>query len=217
MKPLTFGSVLIAGAKASNFDDEIKNNPRVIMWDSQKRWANKELPQNVRAVFTTKWIGHAEFEKIMKEARKRKITIFPCEGTGQIAKMVMELLTVPKVEEEMDAIANGQKGKLTPLVRFIDANKTQKDNALFLIEKAKELNIETTIHSVTNLVYRISKKEKPIKVEPAGDTELDLAVRILDNSIKELSDMRAFLIATTQENARLKARIDKYKRMLEED
>lgn len=220
MKPLTHGSVLIAGAKASNFGDDIKNHPRIIMWDSQDgstRWAHKPVPENTQAILTTKWIGHAEFDNLMKEARRRRILMFPRLGTGQIAKMVIELLTVPKVEEEMEAIVNSQKGKLTPLVRFIDPEKTQKDNAIFLLAKAEELKIETNIASVTNLVYRKTKDTKKPEVTLKPPSNLDVVVGIFDNAIKELQDAREYIILVTEENRLLKARIEKFKKSLDED
>lgn len=89
------GVVVLVGVKASNFDDEIRTHPRVIMWDSQnEHWLNKNLPTNTRAVFMTRFIGHNAYDNIVKEARKRRITIFNPQGTGIIVKQVKELLNI---------------------------------------------------------------------------------------------------------------------------
>ena len=49
LKPLTHGNILIVGAKASNFSEEIKSHPRVVIWDSQNEsWIGKSLPSNVQ-------------------------------------------------------------------------------------------------------------------------------------------------------------------------
>lgn len=226
---------------------ELRDNPRVILWESQdEKWAGKNLPENVRAIFTTRWIGHATFRTIMLEARKKKITIFPCEGTGQIVKMITELITVPS--PVVTTIENGvnmssERGKLIPLVAYIDPAKSAKENTQILVDKAKELNIDTTAASVANLVWRkttvanrkTEKKEevvenikKELVEKPKSETRtvtsptLDATVEMLDSMIQrmtdmrqEMVDMRDFLVAVTEENANLKKRIERFKKYLD--
>src|SRR6187431_736548 len=104
LQPLPDGLVLIVGVKSSNFNDEIRTHPRVVIWDSQqKHWTDKDLPSNTRAVFMTRFIGHQEFNNIVISARKRKITVFNPEGTGLIVKQVKELLNM-NIEESPTAI-----------------------------------------------------------------------------------------------------------------
>ena len=113
LQPLNGGLVLIVGAKASNFDEEIKTHPRVIIWDSQhEHWTSKDIPSNVRAVFVTRWIGHNAFSNLLSTARKRHITMFNPEGTGIIAKQVRELLSMTKQVETVQVAP--------PLVQSID-------------------------------------------------------------------------------------------------
>lgn len=234
LQPLDYGNILIVGVKASNFDEEIRTHPRVIMWDSQnEHWTDKNLPQNVRAVFFTRFIGHAAFKNILQEARKKHISIFNPEGTGIIARQVKELLTVNKTEvtrksdfmdkQIMEAVMNEpvkkQMNKLKPLIQHIDPNKSHRDNARQLLQVANAAGIQTTYASLCQFVGVEAKKriksfpttDRP----PSADSKLDVSVHILDGMIKELKDMREFLVATTKENQVLKAKLANFKKMLD--
>lgn len=249
LQPLQYGNVLIVGAKASNFDDEIKTHPRVILWSSQnEHWQGKNLPDNVRAVFITRWIGHAAFKVIMSEARKKKITIFNPEGTGLIARQVKELLdlqsaprivmganahkpiemTEVKVKEKETIVTKVEKkldprSKLHALIPFIDYSRTNTQNADALLEgKAKELGITSTRGSLSNFVGKIRGRKPQITARKPDTTThrvhkyVDVSVQILDNMVKELQDMRDFLVATTEENKNLKSKLEKFRKMIEE-
>jgi hypothetical protein len=235
LQPLTYGNVLIVGCKASNFDEEVKCNPRVILWDSQhQHWNSKELPVNTRAVFLSRWVGHSDFAHIVKEARKRRITIFNSLGTGAIARQVKELLTVTKVESKpafketnhvmitestseptttiITQSEEKTRGKLTQFIPLIDFDKTNRENAKILMPKAQELGIKTTMQSLVTLVYNARNKQAK-----ANDrAREDVVVEMLDNMIKELRDMREFLVATTKENKALKQRIEKFRKSLDD-
>lgn len=242
---LTHGSILIVGAKASNFSDEIKNNPRVAMWDSEsKNPGERDLPVNTRAIFFTRWCGHSNFASVMKEARKRRITVFTPQGTGVIAKQVKELLgmngtEVTKVEaphltvEYPETLVEAKtkmpyKNKLKPLIQFLDVNKTDAQNGAVLLAKAQELGIQTTIKSLTVFSSREKRKIRGIvgpvyKRTPITRTpktlpkyeRVDVTIEIFDGIIKEMTDMREFLVKTVEENATLKARIAKFKQFMD--
>jgi len=93
LTPLTHGVVLLVGVKASNLDVEIRTHPRIIMWESlRENWTNRDIPNNTRAIFMTRFISHAIFDKVIAEARKRHITIFNVMGTGILKRQVRELL-----------------------------------------------------------------------------------------------------------------------------
>jgi hypothetical protein len=232
LQPLTHGSILIVGAKASNFSDEIKNHPRVTVWDSQEQhWTDKNLPANTRAVFVTRFIGHAAFKNIIEEARKRQITIFNPEGTGIIVRQVKELLSLNK-EETMTTInesmhthpttpktevkvnPKGQHGKLHALIPFINFNQSNTENADILMLKATELHITSTRDSLANFVGNQRKaKQFPSKSKvksvssnsnKSSVKSLDASIEIFDDIIKNLKDMRQFLIDTTRENGELR-------------
>lgn len=238
LQPLSHGNILIVGVKSSNLSEEIRVHPRVTIWDSQqKHWTDKEMPQNIRAVFVTRFIGHSEFANIMREARKKRITIFNPEGTGLIARQVKELLnmtppipettpepTTPQIQETTPVTTHpktGPFGKLKALIPFIDFSKNNRENADILLPKCKELGFTSTHDSLANFVgaqRRGGTRKSQVKsVQPVKQAKtMDVSVDILDGIIKELQDMRAFLIATTDENMKLKSKVDKFKRFFEE-
>jgi hypothetical protein len=227
LKPLTHGSILIVGGKASNFDDEIKTHPRIIMWESQnEHWSDKDVPHNVQAIFVTRFIGHVAFGKILAEARKKRITIFNPEGTGMIVRQVRELLGLTKsvtTEETRVTMVPTTpatvkvKSKLKALVPFIDFNKTNIDNGKTLLVKAQELGITSTLASLSNFVGVQRKGARKAPVTRTVKAKLDVSVEILDNVIKELQDMRDYVVAVTKENEALKTRIEKFKKALDND
>jgi len=229
LKPLTHGNILIVGAKASNFSEELKSHPRVVIWDSQnEHWTNKELPTNVRAVFVTRWIGHSAFGKIIAEARKRQITMFNPEGTGMITKQVKELLDMNKQPTIIDADRPVHKGGITPkltvLLPHVDWNKSNSDNARALMQRLDEFNISSTEASIANFLGTQRKKMNlnmhrrnthPPVVKVAKVKSEDVSVQLLDDAIKGLQDIRAYLLSTVEENTKLRARLDMFKKALE--
>lgn len=232
LQPLSYGNVLIVGVKSSNLDEEIKTNPRVIIWDSQQQhWTNKEVPDNIRAIFMTRFVSHNTSEMLLRQARKRQLTIFNPEGTGQIARQVKELLnmiplpTNDGAELKETIVTDKPKyivNKLKPLHPFMDFSKSNTENGRALLIKAKELGIETTEMSLTQLVSVHRRKsglkyyESSKKVVHKKATGVDVSVDILDGIIKELTDMREFLIATTDENLKLKSKVDKFRKFFED-
>ena len=243
LQPLSHGNILLVGVKASNLSDEIRNHPRVIVWDSQQEhWTNKDIPSNVRVVFTTRFIGHTPFAKIRSEAVKRHLTMFNPEGTGQIVKQVKELLnmTLPaefqveytKPQETKSEIQETNVttpevktlGKLKLLIPYIDLSKSGVANVPALMEKVKELGFTSTPASIANFVNTEKRKilggTRKIIVKKSAPTlqpaKLDVSVEVLDGAIKELQDVRAFLIAVTEENNRLKVKVDKFKKFFDE-
>lgn len=238
LQPLSHGNILLVGVKASNLSDEIRNHPRVVIWDSQhESWTHKDIPSNVRVVFTTRFLGHTPFAKIRNEAVKRHLTIFNPEGTGQITRQVKELLsmtlpaefqveyTKPEVQETKVTILNARQenGKLKPLIPYIDFSLGNMANARLLMSRAQEMNIITTLGSLSQLVVVQRRKQQatPVKsgrptIEKKQTVKLDVSVEMLDGVIKELQDMRQFLISVTEENDRLRVKVDKFKRFFDE-
>lgn len=245
LQPLTEGIVLIVGVKTSNLNEELRNHPRVVIWDSQQEhWTSKDLPANTRAVFMTRFISHNAYDHVISQVRKRKLTVFNPEGTGLIAKQVKELLnlnpSVVKPDESVPAVVVnatpsgetmgkklGSRNKMKPLIQFIDftGNTRIVDNAEILWQKAQELGIETTKASLCQFISkqrklmsgasgRASKPNAVVISRKSLGTKLDVSVQMLDNAIHELQDIRDYLVATVEENAVLKARIEKFKSFL---
>lgn len=219
LQPLSHGSVLIVGAKASNFDRDITGNSRVIIWDSQNlHWTGKSLPDNTRAVFLTRFIPHSETESIIKEARKRQITLFNVDGTGIINKQVRELLgmTNQQLVEKIDEVLQ-TKGKLKPLIPLIDFSKSNVENAKVLMQNALEHGINTTEASLAQLVVQQRRKQHGTAVPKSIRTKVDVSVEILDTAINNLKDVRDFLISTVEENTQLREKLAKFKKMIAEE
>lgn len=240
LQPLTEGVIVLVGIKASNLDDGIREHPRVVLWESQRQdWTSKPLPQNTRAIFFTRFVGHASFARIQKEARKRHITLFNPSGTGEVVRQVRELLSLQRpVEVEAQAVeeettpmrieqavqpetpvpikGEGNKGKLDPLRELIDPSLSGIANAKRLIVKAQELGIQTTEASLAQMVVSTRRKTRtpaPVKVKVK---EKDVTLEMFDTLIKDLQDMRQFVADTVKENTKLKAKLDRFKRFIEE-
>ncbi len=233
MKPLTHGNILIVGAKASNMPTDVRENPRVFVWDSQDKWWNgKEVPVNTQAIFFTRWVSHPEYDDVMKQARKKNILVFTKNGTGMITKQVKELLNMNN-RTPVDSVSTNhivtvpvttmpnKNSKLHPLIEFIDTKQSAYRNADILLAKAKELGISTTRDSLAVFVSRVRRKTEgsstviiPRKSRFHREKTADVTVEIFDNIIKELSDMRQFLISTVEENRALRTRIERFKNYL---
>src|SRR5262245_35027478 len=209
LHPLDFGKVLVVGMKATNLPEELREHPRVIVWSSQEeRWTDKDIPSNTRAVFITRWISHVDFNNIIKQARKRGITVFNQEGTGLITKRIRELLSLNKTEQQLveeiaerpisdvtveernkailaerneSTMSASKQGKLDPLRPLIDWNKSRAENARLLLKKATELGIETTEGSIAQMIYseaRKLNKDKNVVKIPEKELKRDTTVDI---------------------------------------
>lgn len=240
LRPLDGGVVVIVGAKASNFDDEIRNHPRVHLWSSQEQhWTNKPLPANTKAVFVTKWVGHVPFGRILAETRKRGITLFNQEGTGLIARHIRELLAIPTaaplattppppappITPPVEGTPVPRKhikvepGKLHAFVPYIDWSKNDRQNARLLIEKAKELGITTTEGSLSVWMWRQRQNRKGIQVVRSKrlikqqDKAENTSIEMFDKVMSDLKDLRAHFMATMKENSKLRAKLEEFKRL----
>lgn len=165
---LTSGVIVIVGAKNSNFDTDIKTHPRVILWDSQEQdWWAKDLPTNCRAVFITRFIGHAAFGKIITEARKRQITIFNPQGTGRIAESVRQLLgikretmpgalapvtMIPIKEITVTTAKTGKRSGITARIRALVTDGKPKDQFDRIIQTLRKEGISATEASIKTMI-----------------------------------------------------------------
>jgi hypothetical protein len=84
------GVVTVIGARESNAP-EYWDNPRCVFMDGADA-VSRGLPQNARAVVFTRFVGHSSFKGIMREVRKRHLTAFPVQGTGQLKRTLASLL-----------------------------------------------------------------------------------------------------------------------------
>jgi len=251
LQPMSSGHIVIIGVP-NGFDEQIRTHPRVVLWsEGKEHWTDKDLPANTKAVFLGRFLGHKPASKIIAEARKRRIVIFNSNGTGMIAKQVRELLGMPPtkpvnaysepvVAEPVEIPVPAptpepepvkpSRGKLVALLPFIDLTVGSAENGRRLWEKAKELGIDTTLASVTQMVIVQRRKAggprptEPVVRQPQApkvertevpSQEIDASVEMFDTLIQGMRDMREFLVATVDENSRLKQRIAAFKKVLD--
>jgi hypothetical protein len=109
------------------------------------------------------------------------------------------------------------KGKLAELIPLIDWNRSNAENARALERICNERKIKTTFGSLTQFVAVQRRKTSGVTAVPrSARNKLDVSVEMLDTMIKELTDMREFLIATVEENRLLKAKVEKFKKAFED-
>lgn len=108
------------------------------------------------------------------------------------------------------------KGKLTSLIPFVDWTKSNAENAKILMRKCIELKIKSTEASLAQWMSNQRLKQSGTAIPKSARPKLDISVELLDNMIKEIGDMRDFLIATCEENRILRAKVDKWKKIMEE-
>jgi hypothetical protein len=98
---------------------------------------------------------------------------------------------------------------------LIDLKLNNIENARVLMAEANRCGIQTTLASLAQLVSVTRRKSAATKTSPKVKKvakSMDVSVEILDGVIKELGDMRDFLIATVNENNSLKAKLDKFRK-----
>jgi len=122
--------------------------------------------------------------------------------------------TVKVLEEEVKETQ--AKGRLAILIDHIDWSKSNADNGRVLFQKANQSGIKTTLGSVTQWVAIQRRKKSGTAVPKSVRSELDISVEMLDNTIKELTDMREFLIITVEENRILKTKLERFKKAMED-
>jgi hypothetical protein len=88
------GTVLVVGARSSNFSEDFRNHPRITVWDSTDAATfQRDLPDNTRVIVSTRFIGHQLFGRLHKLARRRRLLMVPgLKNTGEIKTMLEHAL-----------------------------------------------------------------------------------------------------------------------------
>src|SRR3954471_24541535 len=83
------GRLVVIGARESNvrpyWDD-----PRFIFMDGDQA-VRRGLPANARGIVFTRFLNHTHFEALVAEARKRNLTVFPLQNTGELKRLLAQL------------------------------------------------------------------------------------------------------------------------------
>lgn len=88
------GKVVVIGARQSNVGD-LWNHPQIVFMDGEDA-TKRGLPANARGVLFTRFMNHSSFGAIVAEARKRNMTIFPVQGTGELKTTLNQLIAEAK-------------------------------------------------------------------------------------------------------------------------
>lgn len=89
------GTLLVVGGRSTNFDDQLRQHPRVTFWDSTdpKSDARRDPPDNTKVIICTRFIGHHTFHKLQRYAEKKRILMMPgLGGTGEIKEVIQMAL-----------------------------------------------------------------------------------------------------------------------------
>jgi hypothetical protein len=199
---------------------EYQNHPSVIMLDGKARDSNLQtrIPQNTRAIIFTEGLENLNHAWVMSYCRSKQIPYFLRKGNQAVYDLLKSVLpngddVKPTSEEVKDAMV---RGKLVPLIPFIDFTKSNAENSKILNRKAKEMQISSTEASLAQFVAIQRRKLSGTAIPKSARPKLDLSVELLDDMIKGLGDMRDFLIATCEENRLLRAKVERFKKVMED-
>lgn len=216
---LTKGGNAVVFCGATGFVQEFASNPQVhfikcneVAYDELET----KIPFNTRIVIMTDGIPNAHHMWISSFVRRKSIP-YLIRRSNQAVYDSLKLCfngDNSKVTPE-EAKETQIKGKLNFLVEHINFSESNTENARRLLRIATEKGIRTTIGSLAQLVSNHRKHQGGTAVVKSARTKLDLSVNMLDDAIKGLTDIRDFLIATTEENRLLKQRIEKITKAME--
>lgn len=84
--------VLIIGGKTTNFPESLRDNPRLVFWDSidPHTRVHKKIPEGVRIILTTRFISHKLVWRVRKLLPEGVIFVTKPQGTGMIRKLFEE-------------------------------------------------------------------------------------------------------------------------------
>jgi hypothetical protein len=177
------------------------------------------VPENTRVAIITDGMPQYHYTWITSFCRRKNIPFLNRKSNQAIYEQLKsffpngDTVVKPTVEEVKDAQV---KGKLTPLLQFIDFSKSNAENAKLLLRKAQEMDIRTTEASLSQLVSNVRRKQSGGTVPRSARSKLDVSVEMLDNSIRELQSMRDYLIEVTEENRMLRQKVERFKKVIEE-
>jgi hypothetical protein len=96
LSQFTMGTVLVVGARPHTFPETIREHPKVIIWDSDRETANKDVPASVRVIICLRFITHAMFSRLQRHARKHHLLLMPgLNNSGEIKQMLSQALDLP--------------------------------------------------------------------------------------------------------------------------
>lgn len=187
------GKVVIVGGYNKEFE-EFRAHPQLEFWTADDKTEmisllkrkNGSLPRNARAVIISHFVSHSAIDKVMKDARNRKLIVFPNKLTGEVTKILKEITTAPP----KPVIIHDKPLAVVPtLEEKLIVETTPR------IEQVLEENIETLEVSI--------KKPRQIRKRKEIQDNTGL-VGILDEMIVTLQLAREQIVTLTAENNELR-------------
>lgn len=200
---------------------EYENHSSFVMLDGKTRDTNlstKIPPKVTKAIVVTEGIEHMNYAWIMSFCRTNSVPYLLRKSNQAVYETLKSMLPTngsdhkPSNEDVAREIVHG---KLNPLIPLIDFTKSNAENAKALMIEAHKRQIKTTLGSMTQFVSNQRRKRSGTALPKSARPKLDVSVELLDSMIKELEDMREFLIATVEENRLLKDKYEKFKKLME--
>lgn len=94
------GNILVVGARSSNFSPELRQHPRITIWDStDPRTPTRTPPDNTKVIICTRFIAHKTFGRLQQFASKRRLLMLPgLNNTGEIKDVIQMALGIEDPE-----------------------------------------------------------------------------------------------------------------------
>ena len=174
------------------------------------------IPVNTRLIIMNEGVPHYHYLWLTQQAQKMKIVWLWRKSSNAIYEILKEHCSVIQKATIEEVKETQAKGRLASLLPFVDWTKSNAENARELMNKALELGIKTTEGSLQQFVSIKRRELGQSGIVKSIRSKLDVSVDMLDSMIKELSDMRDFLIETVEENKILKRKVEKFRSVMEE-
>lgn len=120
------GKILVAGGTVGDLPSRYTGHPALVIWDDNDQdFSHKEVPANVRAILTTRWISHPNRDRLRVAADRMRALRFPNLRARQIKELLSEIIQeAPEPVETVDAAALDQ---LVEQLRPVAATLTREE------------------------------------------------------------------------------------------
>lgn len=198
---------------------EYANNPQIRFIDTKETPVDKldELVgTDTKVAIITEGMSQGHYMWITAYCNRRKVPYLLRKSNQAIYDTLKSFFpkgtNVGVTQDE----AEKSRGKLQDLIPYIDWNKSNAENGRALFQIAGDKRIKTTLGSVIQLVSIQRRKQGRTDKPKSLRSQLDVSVELLDSAIKNIGDIRDYLIQVTEENRILRTKVDKFKKVMEE-
>lgn len=220
---LSNGGMVVVMVGVTGMVDEYRNNPQVQFIKCSEVEGNQLAtlinPDTIKAAILTEGIPKYHYTWITSLCERKKVPYLMRRSNQAIYDLLKSLFTsdngVAAATQE-DAKEAFVKGKLNALIPLIDFGKSNSENARNLMRECVSRGIKTTEGSLAQFVSNHRRKQSGTALPKSARPKLDVIVDLFDNMIKEMGDMRDFIIELADENRMLKIKVDKFKKAMEE-